>query len=166
MVTMTNGRMAHLLSVRTHREEYPGVRWIEERIRAGSANSDYGTSCVEVIEEVTVRFIEEIAYEVDNGEVVSVICGYKADRFFEDRTRPKKEEIDLLELCEESEYRMLQRMCRLILDIFNHPHSCSYDYHIRKEPCSGSGCDSEGPVNYHGGRGWQYFCGGSPRCCP
>ncbi|QPI18274.1 hypothetical protein POP15_226 [Pectobacterium phage POP15] len=166
MVTMTNGRMAHILSMATHRAEYPVVRWIEENIKSGKANTDYGTSCVEIMKEVTVRFVMEFAYEVEDGNVISVIHGFKADPYFEDRTKPTEKEIDLLELCDYNAFMVLRQMCFTMLDAFNHPHSCTIDYHIMEEDCSGAGCEKTGPVNYHGGRNWQYYCGGGPRCCP
>lgn len=43
---------------------------------------------------------------------------------------------------------------------------CSIDYHIIEATCSGSGCEKVGPVNYGGTNEYQYYCGGSPRCCP
>lgn len=166
MVTMTNGRMAHILSIATHRKEYPVVRWIEENIASGKANTDYGTSCVEVMQEVRVRIVEEFDYEVDNGDVISVVCGYKAEAYFQDRTKPTKKEIDLLELCDYNTFMILRGMCFTMMGAFKHPSSCSIDYHIMETTCSGAGCDKVGPVNYHGGRDWEHYCGGGPRCCP
>lgn len=163
MERLTNGRIAHLLSVKTHREQYPVVRWIEENISSGKANSDYGTSCVEVVQEASVRFVEEFEYEIVDGRATRVIAGWRADRFFEDPAKPTREEIDLLEVCDYTCYQMLKRMCLEILAAFRHPHSCSIDYHIMEDIC---GCGKVGAVNYKSDRGWEYRCGGSPRCCP
>lgn len=166
MATMTNGRMAHLLSVKTHRGEYPVVRWIEENIANGKAAPDYGTSAKEVIQEVSVRFVESFEYEIIDGKVTRVIAGWNADRFFDDPTKPTRKEIDLIEVCDYTLYKMLKNMCHEILAAFRHPHSCSLDYYIMEATCSGSGCEKIGPVNYFGVSEYQYYCGGSPRCCP
>lgn len=163
MVTMNNGRMAHLLSMKTHREKFPVIRWIEDNIRTGKAASDYGTLCKEVIQEVTVRHIEEIIYNVEDGEVKSLALGWKVDSYFEDPARPKKEEIDLLEVCDNNEMRWLRTLCFDIVEAFDRPHSCSIDYHVMEKPCVG--CEKPGPVNYLGGN-WEHYCGGNPKCCP
>lgn len=166
MVTMTNGRMAHLLSVETHRAIGPVISWIEDNIRTGKAEPDYGTYCSEVIQEVTVRYKESVDYEVVGGKVVSVCTGWKSEPYFENPSKPTKKEIDLLEVCEYSHYKWLKKHCHEIMDILNHPHSSTICYHVMEETCSGSGCEKIGPVNYHGGKHWEYYCGGSPRCCP
>lgn len=163
MVTMTNGRMAYLLSVNTHRAEYPVVRWIEENIANGKAAPDYGTSAKEVIQEVSVRFVEAFEYEVIDGKVTKVITGWKSEPFFEDPAKPTKKEVDLIEVCDYTSYKMLKNMCHEILTAFRHPHSCTLDYYIMEKPCVG--CDKQGPVNYFGGD-WEHYCQGSPRCCP
>lgn len=166
MGKMTNGRMAYLLSVDTHRAKSPVISWIEENIRTGKANPDYGEACAEVIQEVTIRLVENVDYEVEDGKVISVITGWKSTPYFENPSKPTKQEIDLLEICEHNHFIWLRGMCFEILDMLDHPHSCSIDYHIMEEECSGAGCERTGPVNYHGGRSWQYYCGGGPRCCP
>lgn len=167
MVTMTNGRMAHLLSIDTHRKGYPVVRWIEENIQSGKANTDYDLSCKDVIEEVSVKLEGTFEYEVLDGKITQVITGWKAEPFFEDPKRPTRKEIDLLEVCDPMGYNMLKEMCHEILVALDRPHSCSIEYLIIEDMCQGAGCDKIGPVNYlHGGKDWRYFCGGSPRCCP
>lgn len=163
MERMTNGRMAHILSINTHRKEYPVVGWIEENIRSGKADPDLGTSCVNVIGEVAVRFIEQFEYEVLDGKVTQVICGQRAEPFFEDPTKPTRQEIDLLEVCDYNYHGVLKSMCQEILCAFRHPHSCAIDYHVEEAECL---CGKVGAVNYKGPSGWQYYCGGSPRCCP
>lgn len=167
MVTMTNGRMAYLLSIDTIRAKCPIVGWIEENINTGKALTDYGTHCVDLIQEVSVRFVECVDFEVLNGKVTQVITGGKSEPYFADGAKPTKQEIDLLEVCEYSHFQWLRMYCFEILAILEHPHSCSIDYHIKEGSCSGSGCDREGPVNYlHSNGNWSYFCGGGPRCCP
>lgn len=163
MAKMTNGRMAHLLSVDTHRAKSPVISWIEENIRTGKANPDYGTSCIEVIQEVSIRLVESVDYEVKDGKVTHVITGWKSYPYFENPAKPTKQEIDLLEVCEHNHFVWLRGLCFEILDMLDHPHSCSLDYHIMEKPCVG--CDKDGPVNYFGGE-WVHYCNGSSRCCP
>ena len=165
MVTMTNGRMAYLLSVDTHRALSPVINWIEDNIRTGKANVDYGTSCSEVIQEVSVKYTENVDYEVVDGKVVSVITGWRSAPYFEDISKPTREEIDLLEVCEHSHFKWLRTYCFEILSMLDHPHSSTIDYHIMEAPCVG--CGKQGPVNYSFAKGdWSNYCGGSPRCCP
>lgn len=166
METMTNDMMANLLSLDIIRAECPIVRWIEENIKTGKANSDYGTSCIDVIEEVSVRFVETIDFEIVGGEVTQVITGWKSEPYFADCAKPTKEEIDLLEVCEYAHFEWLRGYCFEILAMKNHPHSCSIDYHIKEEPCAG--CEKQGPVNHcpYPDGNWSHYCGGGPRCCP
>lgn len=165
MVTMTNGRMAYLLSLDTIRAKCPIVRWIEENIHTGKANSDYGERCKDVIQEVSIRFVETVDFEVVDGKVTQVITGRKSEPYFADCAKPTRQEIDLIEVCEYSHFKWLRTYCFEILAIIDHPHSCSIDYYIKEEPCVG--CDKDGPVNYLNQNGnWSHYCGGSPRCCP
>lgn len=166
MGKMTNGRMAYLLSVDTHRAKSPVISWIEENIRTGKANPDYGTNCAEVIQEVTARLVENVDYEVEDGKVISVITGWKSTPYFENPSKPTKQEIDLLEVCGHNHFVWLRGLCFEILDMLDHPHPCSIDYHIIEATCSGIGCEKVGPVNYAGTNEYQYYCGGSSRCCP
>lgn len=167
MVTMTNGRMAYLLSLDTIRAKCPIVRWTEENIRTGKANSDYGERCKDVIQEVSIRFVETVDFEVVGGKVTQVITGWKSEPYFADCAKPTKQEVDLLEVCDYNHFKWLRAYCFEILAIIDHPHSCSIEYHIAEETCSGSGCQRSGPVNYlHTQGNWSYYCGGSPRCRP
>lgn len=167
MDQIDNKQMALILSIDTHRKEYPVVRWIEENIASGKADTDYGDHCKELIQEASVRFIEPFEYEVVDGKVTRVIVGWKADPFFEDVAAPKERELDLLAMCDPGYHGVLKRMSLEMLAAFKHPHSCSLEYHIMEDECCGAGCEKRGPVNYLFNRGnWGYFCGGSPRCCP
>lgn len=163
MVTMNNGRMAYLLSMKTHREKFPVIRWIEDNIQNGKVSIG-GENCKEVIEEVTVRHVEDIVYNVKDGVVVSLALGWIVTPYFEDPARPRKEEIDLLEVCDHNQMQWLRTLCFDILEAFDRPHSCAIDYYVNEEECSG--CRRIGPVNYHNGNNWSYYCGGSDRCCP
>lgn len=163
MVTMNNGRMAYLLSMKTHREKFPVIRWIEDNIREGKVSIG-GKACKEVIEEVTVRHIEDIVYNVVGGEVTSLELGWVVTPYFEDPARPRKEEIDLLEVCDHNQMQWLRTLCFDLIEAFNRPHSCSIDYYVREERCER--CERVGSVNYYDGKNWSYYCGGSDRCCP
>lgn len=163
MKTMNNGGMAYLLSMKTHREKYPVVSWIEDNIRKGKVTIG-GKPCPEVLEEVTVRHVEEIIYCVEGGEVTKLELGQVVSAYFEDPARPRKEELDLLEVCDQNQMQWLRTLCFDILEAFDRPHSCTIDYHVREEKCGG--CERTGSVNYFDGQNWSYYCGGSHRCCP
>lgn len=164
MARLTNYQMSYLLSMTTHRKFFPVVNWIEQQIEKGTAEPDYGTSCSEVIDEVKVSYgsCEDLDYAVKDGDVLHIELGWVANRYFEDPAEPHKTEIDLLELCEPTHYKWLRLLCMGMEEFFDHPHSCGLDYHIMEDECH---CGKHGPVNYYAGN-WQYFCGGSPRCCP
>lgn len=165
MGRLTNYQMSYLLSLKTHREKYPVVHWIESQIAEGKADSDFGEHCKEVIDEVRVHYagLEDIDYAVEDGKVVSLVLG---PAFFEDDANPTKEEFDLLEVVRPQCHRVLREFCEVIPEFFEHPHSCNIEYFVREEDCSGSGCERKGPVNYLNGKEWLNYCGGSPRCCP
>lgn len=165
MGRLTNYQMSYLLSLKTHREKYPVVQWIEAEIANGSANTDFGESCKDVIDEVRVHYggREDLDYWVDKGKVVAVILG---PEFFEDNANPTKEEFDLLEVVHPKWHQDLRNFCEELPEYFNHPHSCIIDYQVKEADCSG--CGRRGPVNWHDGDGtnWKNYCNGGPHCRP
>lgn len=167
MVKMTPAKMAGHLSIRNHRERFLVARWIEANIRSGKAAPDFGEGwAAEVVDEVRVRAVkEDIDYEVVGGILTSVVTGYRATKFFATPGEPTKEEIELLEVCDPQHFKWLEYLCIEIAWAFDHPHSCAIDYHIREEECCSCG-NKKQAVNYHDGKRWLNFCGGSPRCCP
>lgn len=166
MGRITNYQIAYLLSLKTHREKYPVVRWIESCIESGTANLDFGDKCSEVIDEVVVSYgTSEVSYGVREGKVICIFVGQRAEGFIEDLSNPGKEEIDMIELCDPRHHMWLRLLCKNIEEILQKPHSCKINYQVREEKCSLCG-KWLGPVNYFDGVTWKTHCGGSSRCCP
>lgn len=163
MARMTNYQIAYLLSLKTHREKFPVIRWIEDNIRDGKITIS-GKPCTEVIEEVSVKNTEEIVYSVADGKVASLALGWAVESYFSDPANPTKEEIDLLEVCEPDKMPGLKILCFDIEEAFEKPHSCSIDYYVKDERCPG--CGRRGSVNYFDGQNWSYYCGSYFQCCP
>lgn len=161
---MTPGELARALSIDYHRN-FLCVRWAESNILLGKVD-DYGSAACEVVEGVAVDFDNtKVYYEVLDGKLVAVVLGHYANRYVEDHTNPKEEELALFQVVEPEKYAKLAGEASLYDFMFDHPHSCSINYIIREEVCSGAGCGKTGPVNYYH-KYWEYYCGGGPRCCP
>lgn len=171
---MTHGEMAKLLNMQHHRGRWPVVRWIEENINRW--HPDYGDYYAELVESVTVRASPGVipggfwlAYIVEGGKVTSVSFPQSLDNLVEEYAEPRKDELLMLEMTHPEDFNLMVMFCHQLDHIFGRPHSTELEYHVAREECSGSGCGgSMGEVNYHrGGSGeWEFYCGGSPRCCP
>lgn len=154
-------KIINTLNMDVQRERFFVIRWIEERLAKDQDNEK------ELIEEVTVRLTEEFSYKVSSGIVQNVILFSEINDFFMEKDKPTVDELKLLEASMPKMFAWLSRLCVEIREAFDHPHSCSIDYHPREAVCSGQGCGRIGFVNYKDSEtNWQFFCGRSPRCCP
>lgn len=161
-------RMATLLGIGHHRERWPAVRWIEEHISKG--DSDFGDFYKDVVEGVKISFADSefwVEYLMDKGEAACLSLPNSLFQLLDDyRTGPSAEELLLYKMTHPDGYAIMEKYCEFLENHLEKPHSGEIRYRIRHETCSGAGCERVGEVNYHGSSDYEYYCGGSPRCCP
>ena len=175
MAAITNSEAAIFLSLSFHRDKFPGLLEVEGAIKTNRADTDFVDN-KEVVVGATIRDAWSDAvfeYETDDkGDVfgIHLLDSGRSAHYFLDANEPKGTELDLLAMVDPFLHAKTIRTALLIRDVFLNPtgfaNSYTIVYNLREEDCSGNGCEKRGPVNYNGYSEWQYFCGGSPRCCP
>lgn len=160
MGRITKYQMSYLLSISTHRAKYPVVGWVENRMKKENKTDwngwlGYGAlECVNVILGDT-----RLSYTLDQDLRVESLF----DVGLESVGEPSKEDLDFLEVVYPEEFKSKFQLCHKIKEIFDRPHSCLIQPEYSTGECR---CGKTGIVNCYSGYGWEYYCGGSPRCTP
>ena len=157
-----------LLNITHHRASWPAVRWIEEHVAKG--DSDWGEHYKEVVEGAKISFDDSefwVEYLMEEGKAVCLSLPNSLFQMMEDvRKGPSVDELLLYKMVHPQGYRTIEDYCAFLKVYLNKPHNGRIHYRIRTEECSGAGCTRRGEVNYFGHKDLEFYCGGSPRCCP
>ncbi len=165
MVRMTEYQMSYLLDIDLQKTKSPLLRWVEDKLSTGQG-TDYGSNFSEVLDFVSIKVFDTeplLLYDVENG-LLQVSLQSHMGNFISDKRKPTQSELCALLMTHPEERTYLERKCRHLKICLDKPHSCKIEYHIQSAWCV---CKKVGLVNYRSSKDdWEYWCGGSDRCCP
>lgn len=161
---MTNEEIAKYLSTETH-EKYNFLQDVKERLMLGHPD---GLPVEKIYVsrlnggDVLLGYVPDMSSPGD----VEVCIPKEAKVYIEETRTVKKEEIDLIEVCDNVYYEIIKYIASEAADLLAWDDEVVVRLIPQQEFCSGSGCGCFGAVNYKGSDGWKFYCGGSDRCIP
>lgn len=161
---MTNKDIAKYLSTETH-EKFNFIQDVKKRLMLGDPDGL-------PVEKIYVSklngekgLLTYIPSPSSPGEI-ELYIPENVKVYIEETKSVKKEEVDLVEVCDNVHYEIIKYIASEAADLLASDDEVVVRLIPQQEFCSGSGCGCFGAVNYKGGDGWKFYCGGSDRCIP